>query len=347
MSLLSRILTEIELNGPMPFERFMEIALYDADGFFGGETLRSEKAGDFLTSPEVSPLFGEAIGRLVDEVHAEIGDPFTLVEVGAGSGSLLRALLRGRDLDAVAVEVSAGARAALDGLATVRETLPERIRGVVLANELLDNLPMALAQKVEGEWRERWVGRDGDTLAFVDADPRPDVTDWLERYAGPVSEGGWVEVQLEARAWLSGALDRLDDGMMVLIDYGDTAENLEPRRRDGTLRTYRAHHLGPHPLDEPGATDITADVNFSALVDLAPSVLLERQDDFLTRLGLRERLRSFRVEELEAARRGDEMERLRLRSLKTEAETLLHPRGLGDFRVLTIRVGTAHMPASS
>ena len=104
----------------------------------------------------------------------------------------------------------------------------------------------------------------------------------------------------------------------------------------------RAHHLGPHPLDEPGETDITADVNFTALIDTAEThgaaVRLLRQDDFLAELGLRERLSELRHAELDAARSGDEMERLRLRSLRTEAETLLHPGGLGDFRVLVATV---------
>jgi len=163
---------------------------------------------------------------------------------------------------------------------------------------------------------------------------------WLDAYAGDVGDGGWVECQLAAQRWLTSALDRLEAGSIVLIDYGDTTENLLPRRQDGTLRTYRAHHLGPHPLDEPGETDITADVNFSALITTAEAtgseVTLHRQDDFLGKLGLRDRLSQLRNAELEAARGGDEMERLRLRTLKTEAETLLHPRGLGDFRVLII-----------
>jgi SAM-dependent MidA family methyltransferase len=133
-------------------------------------------------------------------------------------------------------------------------------------------------------------------------------------------------------------LDRLEAGAILLIDYGDNAENLLPRRQDGTLRTYRSHHLGPHPLDEPGETDITSDVNFSALLDLRPGIRLHRQDDFLAGLGLRDRLSGLRRAELAAARAGDEMERLRLRTQVTEVETLLHPRGLGDFRVLEIGV---------
>ncbi len=343
MTLEKRILDDIAANGPMPFERFMELSLYDSEGFFGGDTLRSEKSGDFLTSPEVSALFGETLAAYVQGELDRIGEPFILIEAAAGTGSLLKPLLARVDVQAVAVETSPAARATLSTVVPVVEDVPPSIRGVVIANELLDNLPMALAQRVDGEWRERWVGSDDSSgLIFVDTDPRPEVVDWLDSYAGDVPDGGWVEVQLEARAWVSGVLGNIRAGSMLLIDYGDTAENLLPRRRDGTLRTYRAHHLGPHPLDEPGATDITADVNFTALMDIHPNARLYRQDDFLTEFGLRDRLSEIRKAELEAARSGDEFERLRLRTLKTEAETLLHPRGLGDFRVLILTVsGTA------
>ena len=336
---------EIGTTGPMPFERFMELALYSPAGFFGGQTLRSARAGDFLTSPEVSRLFGETLAVYVEQEHERIGDPFEVVEVGAGSGSLISPLVDAHPVTARAVEASPAAREALESVLPrdqVLADLPEMIRGVVIANELIDNLPMAITQRVEGEWRERWVGLEGDGLGFVDAEVRPEVGAWLHSFAGDVPDGGWVEVQLAAQSWLREVLDRLEAGSVVIIDYGDTAENLIPRRRDGTLRTYRSHHLGPHPLDEPGETDITADVNFSALVATAESagaaVSLDRQDDFLSGLGLRYRLSETRNAELEAARSGDNSERLRLRSLKTEIETLLHPRGLGDFRVLVATV---------
>ncbi len=342
ISLKDLIQNRISEEGPLPFEVFMDMALYDPkSGYFSSDRLRSEKAGDFLTSPEVSALFGKTLSVFVSRERDRLGEPFQLVEAGAGSGSLIRALLSTIAVDVVAVETSPAARAALEDLLpgpSIREALPDRTRGVILANELIDNLPMALAQRVGEEWRERWVGSDVEGLVFVDADPRPEVVEWLEAHAGPVADGGWVEVQLRATAWLTDALVRLDEGSVVLIDYGDTAEDLLPRRQDGTLRTYRAHHLGPHPLDEPGETDITADVNFSALMSAAEragaTVTLLRQDEWLSSLGLRDRLSELRYAELEAARTGDEMTRLQLRSLKTEAETLLHPRGLGDFRVL-------------
>ena len=345
MTLEQRIRREIGAAGPIPFEVFMDLALYDPDGgFFTTGKLRSERGGDFLTSPEVSAQFGETLAWFVDRERERIGQPFEVVEVAAGSGSLIGPLKRAIDVEMSAVEASPAAREALSAILDpdrIRGDLPARIRGVVIANELIDNLPMALAQRVEGGWRERWVGVDGDGLAMVDALARSEVVEWLAEYAGEVPEGGWVEVQRAAGAWLRDALDRLEEGAIVLFDYGDTSENLVPRRQDGTLRTYRAHHLGPHPLDEPGETDITADVNFTALVATAEEagavVELHRQDDFLSELGLRDRLSELRHAELEAATSGDEMERLRLRSLKTEVETLLHPRGLGDFRVLVAR----------
>lgn len=338
----------IESEGPLPFERFMEVALYDpAGGFFAGHELRSQKSGDFLTSPEVSTLFGETLAEFVAEERRRIGEPFRLLEVAGGSGSLLRALLAAFPVEAWAVEVSPSARAALarvvgeDRVVASFDELESPWRGVVVANELVDNLPMAIAQRTDGRWRERWVGAEGESLVFVDSPPREEVLDWLERFAGPVEDGGWVEVQLEAREWVLASLARLEAGALVVVDYGDTAENLAPRRRDGTLRTYRAHHLGPHPLDEPGATDITADVNFTALEEVARSagakVEVWRQDDFLAAHGLREKMSSIRHSELNLARSGDEVERLKLRTLRQEAETLMHPRGLGDFRVMVAR----------
>ncbi len=128
---------------------------------------------------------------------------------------------------------------------------------------------------------------------------------------------------------------------MVVIDYGDSADGLAPRRAQGTIRTYRAHHIGPDPLEEPGDTDITADVNFTALAEVAAkegaTVEIHRQDDFLADLGLRARLSELRHEELDLARTDDSLARLGVRSRRTEAETLLHPRGLGDFKVMVVR----------
>lgn len=333
----------------MPFEQFMALALYDPEGgFFGTGPLRSTKAGDFLTSPEVSPWFGRTLAAHVDEQLDGSDGPATVVDVGAGSGSLLAPLVAalGIDVDrAIAVDASPAARHALAerGFVTMADLAQVQgpIRGAIVANELIDNLPMRLAVRSGESWEERRVGTDGDTLALVGAPARSDTVAWLEAYAGPVPDGGVVEVQLEAARWLRQAISILEAGSILIIDYGATAEELAPRRAIGTLRTYRAHHLGPDPLLEPGATDITADVNFTALLGVAHDAgvraELHRQDDFLVRHGLRDTLTELRGRELELAKGADAMARLKVRSELKDAETLLHPRGLGDFRVLAIQ----------
>ncbi|HKZ20914.1 MAG TPA: SAM-dependent methyltransferase [Acidimicrobiia bacterium] len=343
---MEAIREEIEANGPIPFDRFMELALYGPGGFFATEKLRSVTSGDFLTSPEVSPLFGATLARFVASERNRIGEPFLVVDLGAGSGSLLASLLDELPVDAWAVEGSPAARLALGSVLPSHRVLdsiadlPNPTRGVVIANELVDNLPTALAQLTQSGWRERWVGTENEKFIFVDAPVRPQVADWIERFAGPVEVGGWVECQLAAVDWLEEILARLSAGTLLVVDYGELAENLTHRRPEGTLRTYRAHHLGPHPLDEPGATDITSDVNFSALLATCQEAGWEcellRQDDFLELWGLSDRLEELRRQELEAAGR-DEAYRLELRSQRTAGETLLHERGLGDFRVLLAR----------
>jgi SAM-dependent MidA family methyltransferase len=326
----------------------MAEALYHPQyGYFSTGGLRSVKGGDFLTSPEVSPAFGEALSRFVRDEEERVGSPFRLVEVGAGSGSLLSSLLAAHPVEAWAVEASPAAQVALGELLTPErvvarfDMIPQPFPGVVIANELIDNLPMSLATRTIDGWSELWVGSDRGELTLVEAEPRQQILDWLDRFAGPVVEGGVVEVQIAAAEWMVGTLQALTAGAVVVIDYGDTADNLVPRRGDGTLRTYRSHHLGPHPLSEPGAIDITADVNFTTLIAAAEEsgarVEYVRQDEFLASLGLRKRLSDLRHLELTMAREGESMERLQVRSLISEIETLVHPRGLGDFRVLVAR----------
>ncbi|MGI9648166.1 MAG: SAM-dependent methyltransferase [Acidimicrobiia bacterium] len=341
-----QVLDRIGDSGPMPFDEFMRLALYGPGGFFAGETLRSVKAGDFLTSPEVSPLFGATLASFAASERDRIGEPFRVVDVGAGSGSLLSSLLSEEAIEAWAVEVSPPARAQLETLLPADRVVgdPEDGvgRGVVIANELIDNLPMAVAVRRGSGWAELMVVATAGQLEMTEMEPRQEVADWAERFSGPVDEGGLVEVQLEAADWLGGVLELMGEGALVVIDYGATADELASRRVTGTLRTYRAHHLGPEPLAEPGLTDITADVNFTALMETAaaagPSVDLHRQDDFLVSWGLRDAISRLREEELRLARSGDELARLQTRSHLTGAEALLNPRGLGDFRVLVARL---------
>jgi SAM-dependent MidA family methyltransferase len=340
---VSEILRDrITADGPIPFEAFMDIALYGEGGFFASGPLRSSATGDFLTSPEVSPWFGRTIGRFL-----AAKSPEHVVEVGGGSGSLLTPLLAELPdtVTAWAVEASPMARERLSAILPAGQVvaklsgIPQGLVGALVANELVDNLPVALAVRAGSDWVEHSVDAAHGGFSFVETPVRPEVAEWADRFGGQVPEGGIVEVQLAAASWLRQAAQVID-GVLVIVDYGGTTEELEPRRQLGTLRTYRGHHLGPDPLLEPGETDITVDVNFSALVavaeDLGASVSLQRQDDFLRGSGLRTVVSDLRQQELELARRGDTMAQLTTKSERIDAETLLHPRGLGDFRVLTI-----------
>ena len=349
--LKERIAAEIARRGPIPFERFMEMALYDPDGgYFTAGPLRSHERGDFLTSPEVSTEFGAALARFVEQEYHRLGGPpgFMVMEAGAGSGSLLAPLLDALPFTtrAAAAEASPAARESIEARLPQVEVYPQsgppgRFRGVVIANEMVDNLPVAVAVRGAEGWSERWVGADGAGLVLVEAPVRPEVSVWLDAYAGEVPVGGVVECQLEAAAWMDRTAGLLEAGSILVIDYGGTAEGLLPRRREGTLRTYRSHHPGPHPLDDPGASDLTSDVNFTALMEAAVERGMECelvcQDEFLAGLGLADRLKRLRRKELELARTGGPMERLRVRSKVKEIETLLDPRGLGGFRVMTAR----------
>jgi SAM-dependent MidA family methyltransferase len=347
MTVADTLRQRIVAGGPIPFEVFMDIALYGQGGFFASGPLRSSATGDFLTSPEVSPWFGKTIGRFL---ATRISADGNIVEVGGGSGSLLTPLLAELP-DTVtvwAVEASPMARDRLTGILSADHVvsaltdLPTGFSGAIIANELIDNLPVALAVRAGDGWVEHSVGLEDDVFAFVETPVRAEVAAWADVHGGVVPEGGIVEVQLAAAAWLRQAIE-LVSGVVVLIDYGGTTEELEPRRQLGTLRTYRGHHLGPDPLLEPGETDITVDVNFSALAAVAEAagakVSLHRQDDFLAEWGLRQAVSDMRQLELEHARSGDTMAQLATKSERVDAQTLLHPRGLGDFRVLAIETG--------
>ena len=214
------------------------------------------------------------------------GEPghFAVVETGAGSGSLLEPLAASLSVSirAAAVEVSAAARAALaERLPHVKvwspSEVPARLTGVVIANEVADNLPMAAAARERDGWSEMLVGEEDGELILTAAPARREVGEWLEAYAGDVPPGGTAVAQLAARDWLAEWADRLAAGSLLIIDYGGTTEDLTGGDRAGTLRTHRAHRPGPHPLETPGQADITADVNFTALADAARARGLESE----------------------------------------------------------------------
>jgi SAM-dependent MidA family methyltransferase len=281
----------------------MERALYDPDrGYYARAAQRSGRAGDFFTSVDVGPLFGELLELQLWEMatllrnaknaesapNADRADPIDLVEAGAGNGrlaaDLLRAAMRRHPpfYDSIRlhlVEASDAARAAQRAtlgdvaarLVSSTTTLPDRFEGVLIANELLDALPTHQVVMREDGLKEVYVsgGRD-----LVEGPPStPDLQAYLDR-AGVTLEPGWrVEINLHAIDWIRDAARRLTRGFMILIDYGHEARELySATHAAGTLTSFAAHRSGGDTdagaapwLDRPGEQDITAHVDFTSV----------------------------------------------------------------------------------
>lgn len=326
----------IEADGPIPFERFMELALYGEQGFYstGGSAGRR---GDFITSPEVGPLFGAVLANWLDSEWTRLGEPdqFTVLEAGAGPGTLARSVAAAAPACAdalryVAVELSEAQRAHHPGGVESRPDLPtERITGVVVMNELLDNLPFRLAVFDDG-WREAYVRlSSADTFEEVLSapfDPTPAVLPPRAPIGAraPLADRAGTTVE-----WARATLER---GSVLMIDYGipSTAEYAVRPWRDW-LRTYRGNRRGGHYLSDAGFQDITIDVPFDQLPE--PDAV-RSQAQFLQLHGITELVdEGRRIWAEQSARPG--LEAVRMRSRISESEALLDPTGLGGFVAAT------------
>ncbi len=299
---------------PERFDRYMARCLYGPGGFYATRGTAGRRQGDFITSPEVGPLFGAVVAEAIDGWWEELGrpDPLPIYDVGCGPGTLAKSIAVAkpdRPWHYVGVDV-------VETPGSMLAELPEDLSGaVVLANELLDNLPFRI---VEG-------GADGLLEVFVVdgrevLSPTELVFDLPIGTRAPVLEAAdrWV------RQTLAAAPARL-----CLFDYGapTTAELAD---RGGWLRTYRHHQRGRDPLVDPGSADITTDVAWDQLP--TPTQPLVRQAEFLRRWGIERLVDEGRQWWTENAAAPD-LTALRMRSRISEAEALLEPSGLGDWWV--------------
>lgn len=352
----------------MSFARFMESALYDPGSGFYAVAGRAGRRADFLTSPEVGPLFGALVGRWLDETWRVLGrpDPFVVVECGAGPGTLARTVAVARpecsdSLRYLMVERSAAQRelhrehlAGWSGDLGPEEVAafisdpghgprfassssgPERLTGAVIANELLDNLPFEIV-------RHDGSGRD-ERLDVVAADGGSDfaaapvdLPDDVRALLADVLPGEWVPWQDAARKWVAETLAGLDAGRMLVVDYGAPTAELATRPDMGWLRTFAGNRSSGHPLDAPGSRDITADVAIDQMQLDHPATVVTTQREFLLGLGIDELVDEGRRIWIERAHVADVVA-LRARSRVREAEALTEVGGLGDFVVLEWQV---------
>ena len=292
-------------GGWLPFDRFMALALYEPGlGYYSGARqkfgLMPQSGSDFVTAPELSPLFGEALAAQLAQALDATGTD-EVWEFGAGTGALAAQLLahlgeRVRRYRIVDLSGSLRQRQA-EKLAPWRakvewlDALPPKFSGVVVGNEVLDAMPVQLLHFDGRQWLERGVARD-DKTGFVYADrptglqpPMPD--------AVPDTT---TEIHPQAEAFVRTLAGSLQQGAIFLIDYGfPEAEYYHPQRHGGTLMCHHLHRADPDPLTLVGEKDITAHVNFTGIAlagqDAGLSVLgYTSQANFLINCGIVDRL---------------------------------------------------------
>ncbi len=300
-----------DAGGWIPFAQYMEAALYAPGlGYYAAGAIKLGAAGDFVTAPEMTPLFGRTLARAIaPALHDTRGE---LLELGAGSGRLAVDMLSELErIDALParygiLEVSADLRArqqetlvhALPHLVERvhwLDALPAHFKGVILGNEVLDALPVELVHWAENGPLARGVVVEGEAFAWQD---RPITDPALRERADALAlaPGYLSEINLAADALIASLAQCLDHGLILMIDYGfGESEYYHPQRHMGTLRAHYRHHALDDPFYFPGLCDLTAHVDFSAVARAGSTVGLTlagyaSQANFLLNAGLTELL---------------------------------------------------------
>ena len=285
---------EIEVSGGIAFDRYMELVLYAPGvGYYAGGARKFGAAGDFVTAPEVSPLFARCIARQCAQVLQDL-DGGDILEFGAGSGVFAADLLEElAGLDRLPdryliLEVSEGLRQRQEERLRSRgagifervvwlDTLPEPgFAGMVIANEVLDAMPVNRFQIIGGAPKEQFVTLiEGELTAEWSISGNrvlEEAVSDIEASQGALDDGFESEINLRLEPWIEQLSDFLDKGAVLLIDYGyPRREYYHPLRSRGTLMCHYRHRAHPDPLILPGLQDITAHVDFSAVAEAAHS----------------------------------------------------------------------------
>lgn len=358
--LVARIRDEIDASGgSLSFERYMDMALYEPGlGYYSAGAAKFGAAGDFVTAPGVSGLFGRALSRQVAEILA-VAEGNTVMELGAGDGGLAVDVLNGlREQSAlptryVILEVSASLKARQqETLARETPDLLDRVQwldvpptepfdGVILANEVVDALPVHRFVRRASGLRELRVTWRDEAFDWAEGEPPADLAEavaGIEADLGaPLADGYESEVLTRVAPWLAEVCTGLRRGAALFVDYGyPRREFYHPDRRTGTLVCYYRHRAHPNPFVVPGLQDLTAFVDFTALAEAGLTARMAvagytTQAHFLMGCGLPTMLEDAAL---------DTEERLRLAQ---QAKTLMMPGEMGErFKVMALARGLDH-----
>ena len=332
-------------HGRITFADFMALALYAPGGGYYTCPRPLGPAGDFYTSPHVHPAFGALLARFVTSLS---GVPRAVVELGAGDGRLAADVVAAApSLSYTAIDLRSPPTASVPlGQGSVEWLITDRIPlrnfgGVVLANELLDAMPVHRVTVRGGELAELYVTQDGDALVERPGPPStPALAERLGALGVRLGEGHIGEVNLRMGEWLAGLSSSLARGCVLLIDYGhDAPDYYAQERSKGTLRCYYQHTLAANPFVHVGRQDIGAHVEFTTLRAFAADEGFAvagdmTQRDFLRNLGLEAaRDAVMRTTDPQSRRAND-----------AALDHLVAPDGLGDFRVIALTKDVAHAP---
>lgn len=343
-ALLDRIGAELAAAGNwISFARYMELVLYEPGlGYYAAGARKLGAGGDFVTAPELSPLFGRTLARQIVQL-LQPGD--AILEFGAGSGVLAETLLS--ELPGIAykilepsAELASRQKLRLGNRVQWLDRLPERFRGVMLANEVVDAMPVHALAWTRAGVLERGVCANEGQLAWSDRAAKDLVLVHAKELDVeiPPSDRYESELALLARAWMRSLGRFLERGAILVVDYGFPArEYFHPQRSMGTLACHYRHHVHDDPFYLPGLQDVTAHVDFSALAGAAAGAGMDvfgyaNQAQFLVNCGITELL----AEENPADPK-------RYLPAAAAAQKLLLPSEMGElFKVLAVGKGVKH-----
>ena len=339
-ALLERIGTELAAAGNwISFARYMELVLYEPGlGYYASGARKLSAGGDFVTAPELSPLFGRTLARQVAQL-LQPGD--AILEFGAGSGVLAASVLNEISVPYFVLETSPDLRQRqkqlLGDSVQWLDRLPERFRGVMLANEVVDAMPVHALTWTRAGVLERGVCANEGQLAWSERAAEGLVLVHSKELEIEIPSSGRYESELAlfARAWMRSLGRFLERGAILVIDYGFPArEYFHPQRSMGTLACHYRHRVHHDPFYLPGLQDVTAHVDFSALARAAADAALDvlgyaHQAQFLINCGITDLL----AEENPAAPK-------RYLPAAAAAQKLLSPSEMGElFKVLAVGKG--------